>query len=255
MKSDAGEGDKGAPGAAERPEPLDSGSAFRDPLREEQRVPEHSAIDSKLRFDASGLIPAIAQDATSGAVLMHAYMNAEALRLTRETGFVHYYSRSRQRLWRKGETTGHVQRVREMRYDCDGDTLLLLIDQTGAACHTGQASCFYRTLQPAADPAAPSFDLLSRLDAALRTRKAERPAGSYTADLFTAGTDRILKKVGEEATEVLLAAKDGDRAHTVYELADLWFHTLVLMAQMDVRPAEVLAELTRRQGKRKADYA
>jgi len=209
--------------------------------------------EPQLRFDAAGLIPAIAQDALSGEVLMHAYMNPEALARTRETGLAHYYSRSRRRLWRKGEESGHVQRVREIRYDCDADTLLLLVEQAGDACHTGTRSCFSRVLA-AREGAPASFDLLGRLYQLLRRRKAERPEGSYTAGLFAAGTDRILKKIGEEAAEVLLAGKDGERGPLVYELADLWFHSLVLLAQMEIPPAEVMAALGRRRGKRKAEY-
>ncbi|MFB3818406.1 MAG: bifunctional phosphoribosyl-AMP cyclohydrolase/phosphoribosyl-ATP diphosphatase HisIE [Candidatus Methylomirabilales bacterium] len=218
----------------------------------ECRVP---GAEPELRFDAAGLIPAIAQDAVTGQVLMHAYMDAEALARTRETGLAHYWSRSRKRLWQKGEESGHVQRVREIRYDCDADTLLLLIDQAGVACHTGERSCFYRRLPgagPARDTAA--LDLFQRLYQLLLRRKAERPEGSYTGSLFAGGADRILKKIAEEAAEVLLAAKDQARDQVVYEVADLWFHTLVLLAQMGIPPEVIAGELARREGKRKPDY-
>jgi phosphoribosyl-ATP pyrophosphohydrolase/phosphoribosyl-AMP cyclohydrolase len=220
-----------------------------------------------LRFDASGLIPAIAQDAENGQVLMLAYMNAEAVSRTLETGLAHYYSRSRQRLWRKGEESGHVQRVRGIRYDCDEDALLLRVDQVVAACHTGNRSCFYRELPSAGgdstgtggrrpDPAGVSSGLgvLADVYAVILDRKARRPEGSYVASLFAGGVDRILRKIGEESAEVLTASKNADRSQLIYEMADLWFHTLVLLAHHDIRPEEIAQELRRRFGKRKGDY-
>jgi phosphoribosyl-ATP pyrophosphohydrolase/phosphoribosyl-AMP cyclohydrolase len=223
--------------------------ASRDPLQAE---PAFASVS----FGETGLIPAIAQDAATGEVLMQAYMNAEALARTLQTGQAHYYSRSRKRLWRKGEESGHVQRVREVRYDCDGDAVLVLVEQEGPACHTGNRSCFFRQLDPAGSrPSAAGAFSLPALYTLLLQRKADRPQGSYTGELFAKGPDRILKKIAEEAAEVLLAAKDSDRAQTLYELADLWFHTLVLMAQMEIPPDDVLAELRRRHGKRKPEYA
>jgi phosphoribosyl-ATP pyrophosphohydrolase/phosphoribosyl-AMP cyclohydrolase len=220
-----------------------------------------------LRFDANGLIPAVAQDAETGQVLMLAYMNREALARTRETGFAHYYSRSRQRLWKKGEESGHLQRVRDIRYDCDGDTLLLAVDQTEAACHTGNRSCFYRPLT-AETPEAPApatagsggsatadLRLLDEVYQVILQRKAEAPEGSYVASLLRQGEGQILKKILEEATEVLLASRDADRRQIIYEVADLWFHTLVLLAHHGLRPEEIAGELARRVGKRKAEYA
>ena len=223
-------------------------------------------LPENLRFDANGLIPAIAQDAENGQVLMHAYMSAEALAKTVETGLAHYYSRSRQRLWRKGEESGHVQRVREILYDCDADTLLLKVNQEVAACHTGHRSCFYRTLGSVApaetadlrfDPGAAyaGLGILADVYGVILDRKTQTPEGSYVASLFAKGRDQILKKILEEAAEVLTASKDGDRKQLVYEMADLWFHTLVLLAEHDVRPEEIAGELGRRFGKRKADYA
>lgn len=221
-----------------------------------------------LRFDTSGLIPAIAQDADNGQVLMLAYMNAEAVSRTLETGLAHYYSRSRQRLWRKGEESGHVQRVRAILYDCDEDALLLRVDQIVAACHTGNRSCFYRELSARghvpAESAERRFDpatvysglgILADVYGAILDRQARRPEGSYIASLFADGVDRIRKKIEEEATEVLTASKNADRAQVIYETADLWFHTLVLLAQHAIRPEEIAQELGRRIGKRKADYA
>jgi phosphoribosyl-ATP pyrophosphohydrolase/phosphoribosyl-AMP cyclohydrolase len=221
-----------------------------------------------LRFDANGLIPAIAQDAENGQVLMLAYMNAEAVSRTLDTGLAHYYSRSRQRLWRKGEESGHVQRVRAILYDCDEDALLLRVDQVVAACHTGNRSCFYRELSAGrhlpAESADRRFDpatvyaglgILADIYGVILDRKTRRPEGSYVASLFAEGVDRIRKKVGEEAAEVLTASQDADRAQVIYEMADLWFHTLVLLAHHAIRPEEIAQELRRRFGKQKADYA
>ena len=221
-----------------------------------------------LRFDASGLIPAIAQDAENGQVLMLAYMNTEAVSRTLETGLAHYYSRSRQRLWRKGEESGHVQRVRAILYDCDEDALLLRVDQVGAACHTGNRSCFYRDLpspqQSGAETADRRFDpatvysglgILAEVYGVILDRKVRRPEGSYVASLFAGGVDRILKKIGEESAEVLTASKNADRPQVIYETADLWFHTLVLLAHHDIRPEEIAQELGRRFGKQKPEYA
>jgi phosphoribosyl-AMP cyclohydrolase / phosphoribosyl-ATP pyrophosphohydrolase len=227
-----------------------------------------TTVPENLRFDANGLIPAVAQDAENGQVLMHAYMNAESLAQTLETGLAHYYSRSRGRLWRKGEESGHVQRVRAIRYDCDEDTLLLQVEQVVAACHTGHRSCFFRELPGAArEPeAAPErrFDpttvyrglgILAEIFAVIQERGAHPTEGSYVAGLWAQGPDAALKKVAEEAAEVLLAAKGGLREQLVYETADLWFHSLVVLAQHGIRPEEIAQELGRRFGKRKPDYA
>jgi phosphoribosyl-ATP pyrophosphohydrolase/phosphoribosyl-AMP cyclohydrolase len=225
-------------------------------------------VSENLRFDANGLIPAIAQDADDGQVLMFAYMNAEAVAQTLETGLAHYFSRSRGRLWRKGEESGHVQRVREIRYDCDEDALLLKVEQEVAACHTGHRSCFYRQLADTAsaeteaptrqfDPATvyAGLGVLLEIYATIRDRQARRPEGSYVASLFAEGADQILKKLAEESAEVLLAAKGGNRDQLVYETADLWFHSLVVLAAHGIRPEEITRELGRRIGKQKADYA
>lgn len=224
-------------------------------------------VPGGLRFDANGLMPAIAQDVRNGQVLMLAYMNAEALTRTLQTGLAHYYSRSRQRLWRKGEESGHVQHVREILFDCDADTLLLKVDQEVAACHTGNRSCFFREL-PATDralgePSVGRFGLgtadtglgvLARVYDVILERKAGATEGSYVASLFAKGRDQILKKILEESAEVLTASKDGNRRQLIYEMADLWFHTLVLLAEHDIRPEEIAQELGQRVGKRKPDY-
>jgi phosphoribosyl-ATP pyrophosphohydrolase/phosphoribosyl-AMP cyclohydrolase len=225
-------------------------------------------VPENLRFDANGLIPAIAQDAENGQVLMLAYMNAEALARTLETGLAHYYSRSRGRLWRKGEESGHVQRVRAIRYDCDEDTLLLEVKQEVAACHTGHRSCFFRELPDAGrgareaserrfDPAMVyrGLGILAEIYAVIQDRRARPPEGSYVAGLLSKGPDQALKKLAEEAAEVLLAAKGENREHIIYEMADLWFHSLVVLAQHEIRPEEIAQELGRRFGKRKGEYA
>jgi phosphoribosyl-ATP pyrophosphohydrolase/phosphoribosyl-AMP cyclohydrolase len=219
-------------------------------------------VPENLRFDANGLIPAITQDVEDGQVLMHAYMNAEALARTVETGLAHYYSRSRGRLWRKGEESGHVQRVRAILYDCDEDTLLLKVDQEVAACHTGHRSCFYRSL--AGTPGSETEEAKRRFDPdtvyaglgvlleaydVIQDRRSRRPQGSYITSLFEKGADEPLKKLAEESAEVLLAAKAGDREHVVSEMADLWFHSLIVLAGQDIRPEEIARELARRFGK------
>jgi phosphoribosyl-ATP pyrophosphohydrolase/phosphoribosyl-AMP cyclohydrolase len=225
-------------------------------------------VPGDLRFDANGLIPAVVQDIRNGQVLMHAYMNAEALGRTLQTGLAHYYSRSRQCLWRKGEESGHVQRIREILYDCDADTLLLKVDQEVAACHTGNRSCFFRGLpiryvwgeetsgRPSdAGSMETGFEVLATVHRTILDRKTEAPEGSYVASLFAKGRDQILKKILEESAEVLTASKDDDRSKLIYEMADLWFHTLVLLAEHGIRPEDIAQELARRVGKRKADYA
>jgi len=210
-------------------------------------------------YDKRGLVPAVLQDAETGDVLMVAWMNSESLSLTQETGQAHFWSRSRQTLWRKGATSGNVMKVREMRIDCDGDTLLVLVDPEGPACHTGERTCFYRGLSGPADaedtvsfreakPAdAPDADIVDELFAVILDRKRRRPPGSYTTKLLDAGENEMLKKVGEEAMEVVLAAKDEGDERLVYEMADLAYHLLVLLAARGLEPADVTAELAERR--------
>jgi len=189
-----------------------------------------------LTFDSSGLIVAIAQDAATGTVLMVAYMDREALARTVETGEAHFWSRSRQARWKKGETSGSLLHVESIQADCDGDALLLNVRPTGPACHTGHRSCF-------AEPAI----LLDQLEAAIRDRRATRPAGSYTAQLFDGGRPAILRKLGEEAIEVLVAADHEPDDALVHEVADLWFHSLVLLGDRDLGVDAVLGELAGRR--------
>jgi phosphoribosyl-ATP pyrophosphohydrolase/phosphoribosyl-AMP cyclohydrolase len=213
------------------------------------------------KWGPNGLVPAIVQDAADGRVLMLAWMDAEALRATLETGDVHFHSRSRDRLWRKGETSGNVLRLRDLALDCDGDALLLQVDPEGPTCHRGTRSCFDAE-ESAANPASPSqgFAWLETLWGTIAERAAERPPGSYTASLLDGGVDAVSRKVTEEATEVLLAAKDdaaaadraSDRVATrdalAGEAADLLYHVLVLLAQRDVAPSAVIDVLRARNG-------
>ena len=205
---------------------------------------------SVLQFNAEGLIPAVVQDTATGQVLMLAYMNREALEQTLATGLAHYWSRSRAKLWRKGETSGHLQHVREIRYDCDADTLLVIVDQEGVACHTGERSCFFHHLSENPQPTRPpvSEGLLDRIYAVIQERKRRAPQESYVASLMARGQDHVLKKVVEEAAEVLMASKDGRPEAVVYEVADLWFHAIVALGWHDISPREVLQELQRRFG-------
>jgi len=254
--------------------------------------PQGSFFIGQLKFGPDGLIPAIVQDVHSGEVLMMAYMNQEALELTWETGETWFYSRSRRELWHKGETSGHVQKVRGISFDCDRDTLLITVEQIGAACHDGYRSCFYREIEKsgkirvvkprlfdpgkvygagAAEAAAEggaegretgepagkvaehftSGDIISQLYQVILDRREKRPEGSYTTYLFNKGLDKICKKIGEEAAEVIIAAKNRSREELIYEAADFIYHLLVLLAASEVTPEEVAAELGRRLNPRK----
>ena len=196
-----------------------------------------------LTFDAAGLIPVVVQDFFTRDVLTVAYMNRESLAITLAEGRTCFWSRSRQELWRKGETSGNVQYVVSVRADCDGDALVVEVVKDGPACHLGTDSCF--TKQLFKDESVQRFTL-DALYALLCERNERRPEGSYTTYLFAEGTEKILKKVGEEATEVIIAAMKGDEGETVYEIADLCYHVLVLMAASGIGLDEVRAELADR---------
>jgi phosphoribosyl-ATP pyrophosphohydrolase/phosphoribosyl-AMP cyclohydrolase len=212
---------------------------------------------TQLKYDAHGLIPAIIQDVKTGEVLMMAYMNQESVERTLATGKTWFYSRSRQQLWLKGETSGHFQYVKEASYDCDADTLLFKVEQVGVACHEGHQSCFHYSLtegqtvgEQTKDPtdiygATPS--ILNELFQVIADRKINPQEGSYTTYLFTKGQDKILKKVGEEAAETIIASKNQDKAELVYEMADLWYHCLVLLANHGYEPKDIFAELAKRR--------
>ncbi len=197
---------------------------------------------NELKFDENGLIPAIVADAKSGDVLMLGYMNAESLESTIKNGLVCFYSRSRKRLWVKGETSGNFLRLVSVTADCDSDALLVRANPDGPTCHTGEKSCFFKPV--AGDSGADAFSI-DKLYGLITQRKRELPEGSYTTYLFNKGLDKILKKIGEEATEVIIGAKNG-RDECIYELADLMYHSLVLMAQTDITPDDVRAELAKR---------
>ncbi len=202
--------------------------------------------DMELKFNAHGLMPCIVQDAYTGQVLMLAYVNEESLKLCEQTGYMHYYSRSRKQLWKKGETSGHVQKIVSIEVDCDRDTLLAQVAQTGPACHTGNQSCFYTNLmQKESQPA--TAEILNELFAVIEDRKENPQPGSYTNYLFDKGIDKTLKKVGEEATEVVIAAKNPDVKELQYEAADLLYHLLVLLKQRELRPAAIFEELKSRR--------
>ena len=203
---------------------------------------------SKIKYDEKGLVPAIAQDAKTGRVLMLAYMNAESLQMTLDSGCATYFSRSRQQLWRKGETSGHTQRVLEMRYDCDGDALLLTVEQEGPACHTGETSCFHNPILTAdADDLPPTADVVQQVYDVICDRKEHPREGSYTNYLLDKGVEKICKKVGEEASETIIAAMKRSKPEVCYEAADLVYHLLVLLFEQGVTPDDLWAELARRR--------
>ncbi|SMB89702.1 bifunctional phosphoribosyl-AMP cyclohydrolase/phosphoribosyl-ATP diphosphatase HisIE [Deinococcus hopiensis] len=202
-----------------------------------------------LNFDERGLIPVVTQDARTGAVLMQAYADRAAIERTLETREATYYSRSRGEQWIKGKTSGHAQRIVSVHLDCDGDSVLYRVEQTGPACHTGEYSCFYTPLLEGEGQAAGLDGTLERVYATITGRLATLPENSYVARLHAGGLDRVLKKISEEAGEVLLAAKNGDRAELATEVADLFFHTLFALAEVGVSPGDVAAVLQGREGK------
>jgi phosphoribosyl-AMP cyclohydrolase / phosphoribosyl-ATP pyrophosphohydrolase len=228
-----------------------------DPIAVEPVSPESVA------WDAAGLVPAVVQDALDGRVLMVAYLDREALAATYETGEVHFHSRSRGRLWKKGESSGNILRLRSIAIDCDGDALVVTADPVGPTCHRGTRSCF--DAADTADVRGQGFTWLEELWTTIADRVARRPAGSYTASLLDGGVDAVARKVTEEATEVLIAAKDDataegaalpDSAREPFrmalsgEVADLLYHTLVLLAERGLPPAEVIATLRSRHAPR-----
>lgn len=213
---------------------------------------------SNVSFDDNGLVPAIVQE-ENGEVLMLAYMNKESLQKTLDTGYTWFYSRSRKKLWQKGETSGNVQHVKSIYYDCDGDTLLVRVHQTGVACHTGSYSCFRgRKLAGAPENGIAVLEeenpnnlaeILNELYHVIQDRRLHPIEGSYTNYLFDKGQDKILKKVGEEAVETIIASKNNVRQEILYEMGDLWYHCLVLLAFHNITPDALFQELMiRRQG-------
>lgn len=209
-------------------------------------MPDLSAI----KFNSKGLVPAVAQDDKTGRVLMVAYMNMEALEKTLSTGKAHYYSRSRKSLWLKGETSGNVQHVKSVWYDCDGDTILLQVDAAGPSCHTGEITCFYRRLDggAAAKTKISRDDVIPELFKVLKGRKTARPDKSYVASLYAKGRPKILEKIAEESAELIEAASQKGRDEVLYEFCDLLFHSMVLLANEGIEMDEALDELSRRFG-------
>ncbi|MEM6449411.1 MAG: bifunctional phosphoribosyl-AMP cyclohydrolase/phosphoribosyl-ATP diphosphatase HisIE [Cyanobacteria bacterium P01_D01_bin.105] len=201
----------------------------------------------KIRYNEQGLVPAIAQDYLDGTVLMMAWMNAESLQKTMDTGDVWYWSRSRQELWHKGATSGHIQKLRSLRYDCDSDALLVTIEQIGdVACHTGERSCFHQ-VEGMEAAVAPPADTLSQVYGVICDRKQNPKPGSYTNQLFEGGDNKILQKIGEEAVEVVMACKDDAPDEIAGEAADLLYHTLVALAHHDVDIRAVYRKLQSRR--------
>jgi len=224
-------------------------------------------VIQNLKFDEKGLIPAIVQDHSTEQVLTVAYMNAESLARTLQTGETWFWSRSRQELWHKGETSGHTQKVVDIRMDCDGDALLVRVIPNGPACHTGEQTCFFRNAAPEANGSTRQSSPVSVVNFAalelgiilqdlyqlIQERKEQRPENSYTTYLFNSGLDKILKKVGEEAAETIIAAKntgaaEGQRQLTA-EISDLLYHLIVLMVDREVSLRDILGELGQRSGK------
>lgn len=241
-------------------------------LQSEMLHQSHSwdELVTAVRWDGDGLVPAIVQDAQTKTVLMMAYMNKESLRRSIDSKETWFWSRSRQEYWHKGGTSGNTQRITSMYYDCDGDTLLVMVEAQGPACHTGRISCFYNEVnevdnqptfnQASTNPSASGnntsagrFAILAELEQMIADRERERPEGAYTTYLFEKGIDKILKKVGEETAETIIAAKNGDNDELRYEVSDLIYHLLVLLQERKLPLDEVLAELDRRHERPRKD--
>ena len=208
---------------------------------------------TEIRFDEQGLVPAVVQDSQTKEVLTVAYMNEASLEKTKETGETWFYSRSRQELWHKGATSGNTQAVTEIRYDCDQDALVVLVEPAGPACHKGSVSCFSDVLwqkKATAGARKDRFAIIEELETLLAKREAERPGGSYTTYLFDEGVDKILKKIGEEAGEIIIAAKNRDPEELTWESADFLFHLLVLLREQKLPLDAVLQRLEDRHAKK-----
>jgi phosphoribosyl-ATP pyrophosphohydrolase/phosphoribosyl-AMP cyclohydrolase len=219
--------------------------------------------DIDFKYNEQGLMPAVVQDVETKDILMLAYVNEESLKLSLEKGETVFYSRSRQELWHKGETSGNTQEIKEIYYDCDQDTLLFLVDPAGPACHTGETSCFYRKIAEDTEAKAAEMNqkeigaqnieadfaeekVIDDLYQLILSRKKEMPEESYTTYLFEKGIDKILKKIGEESAEVIIAAKNEPKEELVYETSDLVYHMLVLLVERGITPAQIKKELFNR---------
>lgn len=219
-------------------------------------------VTEYIRWNDQGLVPAVIQDADSRAVLMLAYMNQESLKKSLTTGETWFWSRSRNELWHKGATSGNVQSIVSVKYDCDGDTLLFLVKPKGPACHTGETTCFYREIHGVHTEEAESessaytsnrFDVLAELESVIAERERDRPEGAYTTYLFNKGVDKILKKIGEEASETIIAAKNKDNEELKLEVSDLIYHLLVLLQERKLPLDQVLKELSLRHERPRRD--
>ncbi len=201
----------------------------------------------EIKFNEEGLVPVIAQDYRTGEVRMLAYANEEAIRKTLETGYAHYYSRSRKKLWKKGETSGELQRVREVRVDCDGDAVIYVIEQEkNRACHTGERNCFYRDIEGKKVEKPLPFEVLPRLEEVIKERIEKLPESSYTTKLVKAGKERVFQKFGEESVETLIALMKGDKKEIISETADMLYSLIVSLSVSGVEIREVMEELARR---------
>lgn len=206
----------------------------------------------QIKFNRNGLVPVIIQDHRTFTVLMLAYMNEEAIRATIKTGLTHFWSRSKKKLWQKGETSGNIQLVKKILYDCDADTLLVQVEQVGVACHTGSRSCFYRGLYEKEDVLKIDKSVLSgilnKVYDVIIDRRDKPEESSYVSTLYSSGVDKILSKITEEAGELIISSKNNNREEIIYEAADLWFHTLVLLGYHDLTPQDIYKELEKRFG-------
>lgn len=226
----------------------------------EQRLPL-AKLQEIIKWDAHGLVPAVVQDADTKDVLMVAYMNSESLEKSIGSGETWFWSRSREELWHKGATSGNTQQITDLRYDCDGDTLLVLVKRSGPACHTGEDNCFYRSAAGVSEESRASisssdssrFAVLGELEQIIKERYQDRPEGAYTTYLFEKGIDKILKKVGEETAESIIAAKNGDNDELRLEVSDLIYHLLVLLRERNLPLDDIMSELDRRHERPRRD--
>ncbi|WP_299237668.1 bifunctional phosphoribosyl-AMP cyclohydrolase/phosphoribosyl-ATP diphosphatase HisIE [Sulfurihydrogenibium sp.] len=199
-----------------------------------------------LKFNQDGLIPVITQNYYTGKILMQAYANKEAIEETLKSGYATYFSRSRNALWKKGETSGNYQKIMDIKVDCDEDSIIYLVVEEGPACHTGEESCFYRNLNLEKDFKPVPFEILHKLYEKIQERKETMPEGSYVASLFKKGSDKIIQKVGEEAVEAVIALKNKNKDEIVYETSDLLFHLLIALVDAGVKLSDIEEELLKR---------
>lgn len=204
-------------------------------------------MDYKIQYDSQGLVPAVIQDYKTGELLMMAYMNEESFSKTIETGTTWFYSRERQKLWNKGETSGNCQIVKDISIDCDYDAVIVKVEQKGCACHTGHRSCFFNNVKCSGGSL--NYEIMYEIENILEDRRKNPREGSYTNYLFDKGIDKILKKIGEESAEVIIAAKNPDAYETIYEMSDLFYHCLVLLNEKGIKLDDIYRELKGRYKK------